>query len=224
MSSRAVFNRFEAGPDALAALGVNIRGSGLIIGETEAGQATAIDLLRADPTRVVVLGSLNLARTIAFRALGLGAQVFVSTWRPGPWVALARSSGVSQQQLTVAADGRFEPPEASETSPVLVIHDTGPAQQESRIAAVPWRTSLHVLNGLHPLTHHLLASADVVILQQLDTRQGSTIGRLLQLPGRVVNQLAALGPFQVVVLSRSGGELVNLVSTPTEAQVFRAIG
>ena len=74
--------------------GVNVRGSGLIIGETDTRQAAALDLLRAEPTRAVVFGSLNLARTIAFRSLGLGARVVVSSWRPGPWSALGRASGV----------------------------------------------------------------------------------------------------------------------------------
>ena len=49
-----------------------------IIGETDDHQAAAIDLLREEPTRAVVLGTLNLARTMAFRCLGLGARVLIS--------------------------------------------------------------------------------------------------------------------------------------------------
>ena len=222
--STGAFPRFAARPAALEQLGVNVRGSGLIIGETDDNQAAAIDLLRDVPTRAVVLGALNLARTIAFRALGRAAQVLVSTWRPGPWAALARASGVPGEQMSVLGEGRIDTPEATEASPLLVVHDNGSAPQEARISAAPWRASLHVLSSLHPLTQHLLASADVLILQQMDARQGTSVTRLLQLPSNLVAQLTTLGPFQVLVVSRAGSQLVNLVSTPTESALLRALG
>lgn len=196
----------------------------MIIGETVGGLAAALDLLRAAPTRAVVIGSLNLARTIALRSLGLGASVVVSTWRQRPWGELARGSGAPTRLMTVTGEDRFEPPEATETSPVLIIHDTSSMPQDARIAPAPWRTSLHLLSGLHPLTQHILAGADVLVLQQVDVQQATALGRLLRLPPPLVGQLSTLGPLQVVVLSKAGTLLVNLVSTPTEAQLFRAIG
>jgi ESX secretion system protein EccE len=218
------FPQFRADPETLSHLGVNARGSGLIIGETDDHQAAAIDLLREEPTRAVVLGSLNLARTMAFRCLGLGARVLVSTWRPAPWAALAHAAGVGPDLLGMVGDGRVEAPDADEAMPLLVVQDHGSAPQETRIAAAPWRATLHVLNGLHPLTQHLLASADVLVLQQMDQRQGANVVRLLALPPQVIGRLSTLGPFQVLVVSRAGWQLVNLVSTPTEVTLLRTIG
>ena len=221
--NRARFIRFRASPTALAAFGMTVRGSGVIIGAAARGQATAIDLLRAGPTRAVVLGSLNLARTIVFRALGLGARVLVSSRRPQPWTALAQAAAVDSPQLDVPPDGRCEVAAASEFSPLLVVHDNGSGSASARMGPAPWRTSLHLFDALQPSAQHIVTAADLVIVQQRDIHQSRLIGQLLQLPGRVVHQLAALGPFQVVLLSRSGCQLVNLVSTPTERQVFEML-
>ena len=218
------FPRFQADPVSLAQLGVNARGSGLIIGETDDHQAAAIDLLREEPTRAVVLGTLNLARTVAFRCLGLGARVLVSTWRPGPWAALARGAGVGPETFGLVDEGRLDAPDADEATPLLVVHDHGSAPQETRIATGPWRASLHVLTGLHPLTQHLMAGADVLVLQQMDQRQGGNLVRLLSLPAPLIGRLSTLGPFQVLVVSRGGWQLVNLVSTPSEVALLRSIG
>ena len=64
--------------------------------------------------------------------------------------------------------------------------------------------TLHVLTGLHPLTQHLMAGADVLVLQQMDQRQGANVVRLLSLPAALIGRLSTLGPFQVLVVSRGG--------------------
>jgi hypothetical protein len=132
---------------------------------------------------------------------------------------------VGSRQLELPPGDRFALPVARESGPVLVVHDNGSNSPSVPIGPAPWLTSLHLFDAaLQPSIQHIVATADVVIAQQLDTRQSRTIGRLLQLPARMVHQLAALGPLQAVLISRSGCLLVNLVSTPTERQVFRMLG
>lgn len=216
----SLFPRFGASPETLRTLGVNTRGSGLIIGETDSGQAASVDLLRATPTRAVLLGSLTLAQTFVFRALGLGSSVAVSTWRQQPWQELGRRAEAGSALVVTGAD-QLDPAEGSESAPMLVVQDSGSVPQEARVAPAPWRTTLHVLGGLHPLTQPILAAADLLFLQRLDRSQAEALGALLQLQPRLVDQLSSMRPLQIAALSRAGGQLVNLVSSPTETRILQ---
>ncbi|HEY6424837.1 MAG TPA: hypothetical protein VIY28_16675, partial [Pseudonocardiaceae bacterium] len=100
--TRAVAPEFLVTPELLDAVSPSGDRGGMVLGSGANDEPLSMSVLRPEPTRLVLVGGLYLARQVALRAMATGAWVVVATGRPGTW-----------QQLTLAAgagpDGRPAP-------------------------------------------------------------------------------------------------------------------
>lgn len=203
---------------------------GMIIGSGPQGEPVTASVLRPQPTRMVTVGGLYFARQIALRAMATGACVVIATGRPGAWKDVERAAG---QQ----ADGRpvplaqirrlspFDPPTATEDTPLLVIHDGGAVPQELFPPHSAWQTTMYVLPYLHPQvgSSTFANAADLVLLQRLPLNQAELAGRIWYLQPPKVQQLTRIPDKEIIVVGNMVWAPVELVTKSKEEQILGPI-
>jgi hypothetical protein len=184
-----------------------------------------VSVLRPQPTRLVVVGGLYLARQVALRAMATGAWVIIVTGRPDAWQLIAQAAGTGPDGrpaplVQIRQLAPLELPRASEDAPLLVVHDGGAVPQELFPPRSPWHTTLYVLPYLHPQAEGTAVNADLVLLQQLPAAQAQLAARIWQLPAAMAAQLSALTDDGVAALGPDLWLPLRLVTTPAEREIL----
>ena len=222
---RAVAPEFLVTPDLLDALSPLADRGGMVLGSGPHDEPLSVSMLRPEPTRLVLVGGLYLARQVALRAMATGAWVVVATGRPAAWQLLSRAAGEGPDGrpaplVQVRRLAPVELPRASEDAPLLVVHDGGAVPQELFVPRSPWQTTLYVLPYLHPQAEGTANSADLVLLQRLPMDQAQLAAAMWRLSPPMTNQLAALPDDGVVALGPDLWLPLRLVTTPAEREIL----
>src|SRR5262249_51345130 len=95
---------------------------GMVLGCGAHDEPLSVSVLRPQPTRLVVVGGLYLARQVALRAMAIGAWVIVVTGRPATWQLLTKAVGAGSDRgspplAQIRPLEPFELPQASAAAP-----------------------------------------------------------------------------------------------------------
>jgi hypothetical protein len=222
---RAVAPEFLVTTELLDALSPLADRGGMVLGSGPHDEPLSVSMLRPEPTRLVLVGGLYLARQVALRAMATGAWVVVATGRPAAWQVLSRAAGEGPdgRPAPLVQVRRLAPvqlPRASEDAPLLVVHDGGAVPQELFAPRSPWQTTLYVLPYLHPQAEGTANNADLVLLQRLPMDQAQLAAGMWRLTAPMTSQLAALPDDGVVALGPDLWLPLRLVTTPTEREIL----
>jgi hypothetical protein len=224
----AVAPEFLATPGFLDAISPSSDSGGMVLGCGIDNEPLRVSALRPQPTRLVAVGGLYLARQVALRAMAAGACLVITTGRPAAWQLLSRAAGegnggrpaslVQVRQLAPA-----ELPRASEDAPLLAVQDGGAVPQELFPPRSPWQTTLYVLPYLHVQARDTAIDADLVLLQRLPAEQIQLAAEIWRLPAPMATQLATLPDDGVVALGPNLWLPLRLVTTPAESDILGPI-
>jgi hypothetical protein len=217
---------FSVPPLLLDALGPPVRPAGVVLGADLDGAPLAVALIRAVPTRVVVLGGLYLARQVTLRAVGAGARALVVTGRPPAWESVRRAAGGAEDDsdgddavVRVRGDAPADLAGATD-QPLLVVQDRGATPRGPAPVLRPRRTTMVVLPSLVPAVSDLADDADLVLLQRLPPHEAELAGRLWRLSPSMTETLRTLPDRGVAVLGRNLGRRMDLVTGPKETAIL----
>lgn len=224
----AVAPEFLVSPALLDALGLSGERGGMVLGCGPHDEPLSITMLRPQPTRLVLVGGLYLARQLALRAMATGAWVVVATGRPSAWQPLTRSAraegedpdGTSPPLIQVHDLVPVELPRASVDTPLLVVHDGGAVPQELFPPRTPWQTTLYVLPYLHPQAEGTDGTAELVLLQRLPQAQAELAALIWRLNPAMTRELVTLADDVVVALGPNLWRPLRLVTTPAEREIL----
>jgi hypothetical protein len=223
--ARAVAPEFLVTPGLLDAVSPSADRGGMVLGSGPDDEPLSVSVLRPEPTRLVLVGGLYLARQVTLRAMATGAWVVIATGRPTAWQPLTRAAGEGPEGcpvplVQVRRLAPLELPRASEDTPLLVVHDGGAVPQELFSPRSPWQTTLYVLPYLHPQAEATANNANLVLLQRLPMDQAQLAAQMWRLPPPMMNQLAALPDDGVVALGPNLWLPLRLVTTPAEHEIL----
>jgi hypothetical protein len=223
--TRAVAPEFLVTLDLLDAVSPSADRGGMVLGSGPHDEPLSVSVLRPEPTRLVGVGGLYLARQVALRAMATGAWVVIATGRPTAWQPLTQavgqgSDGRPAPLVQIRRLAPLELPRASEDAPLLVVHDGGAVPQELFSPRSPWQTTLYVLPYLHPQAEATANNANLVLLQRLPMGQAQLAAQIWRLPAPMMNQLAALPDDGVVALGPNLWLPLRLVTTPAEREIL----
>lgn len=219
---------FTVDPTMLDAVSPAGDRGGIVLGSGLQGEPLTVSALRPEPTRIVLVGGLYLARQVALRAMAVGAWVVVATGRPASWHVVSKAAGTQQdgQPSTLVQIRRLAPvelPRPSEDAPLLVMHDGGPTPQDLFPPRSAWQTTVYVLPYLHPQAEVIANAADLVLMQRLPTGQAELAARLWRLPPQMLRQLTTLKDDQIIALGQNLWRPFRLVTTQKEQQLIGPI-
>jgi hypothetical protein len=225
VGSRAVAPEFLVTPGLLDAVSPPADRGGMVLGSGPDDEPLSVSVLRPEPTRLVLVGGLYLARQLTLRAMATGAWVVIATGRPTAWQPLTRAAGEGPDGrptplIQIRRLAPLELPRASEDTPLLVVHDGGAVPQELFSPRSPWQTTLYVLPYLHPQAEATANNANLVLLQRLPMEQAQLAAQMWRLPPPMMNQLAALPDDGVVALGPNLWLPLRLVTTPAEHEIL----
>ncbi|MDR7302503.1 hypothetical protein [Haloactinomyces albus] len=218
---------FLVPPETLDAVSPSGDRGGMIIGSGPQGEPLGTSILRPQPTRMVTVGGLYLARQIALRAMATGAWVVVATGRPAAWKVLEQAAGETPdgQQVPLAQIRRLTPfdlPRSTEDAPLLVIHDGGAVPQELFPPRSAWQTTMYVLPYLHPQVGNgpAASTAELVLLQRLPLNQAELAGRIWYLQPPQIQQLTMLSDDGAIALGNMVWTPIQLVTNKREQEIL----
>ncbi|WP_306205982.1 hypothetical protein [Actinoplanes sp. RD1] len=213
---------FTAGAAAFDDGGLRTGGAGLVVGRNRQKQPVTLRPFRPAPTRMLVIGGVGCAQLLAFRALAIGARLFIQTAREQVWDAFLRRCGVGRETAAFLPPDSPPPIAATLGAPHLVIVDAGAAVGPPPSAGGPWQATLVVRDDLASWDEALLQQSDVVVLQRLTPAEAAMAASVLgirqaqtylpQLPGEMVG-----------LVSRARLQWVMLSSTPTEQALLGSV-
>ena len=183
-------------------------GGGVLLGHDGDGAVAVLDLVRAQPQRIVTLGEGWLAGVLVGRAARCGVRVVVATDRSAPWQVLIRQLGVEDAVTLVSSDARTLPGDGDPGARLVVVAGAGINPPGAR---QPWQTILTVLAGAAG-EGGVIAAADVLLV----TKSAVTddLVRQLGLGPQAQARLVGLSEFDVAALA--GGH-VNVVRVDPNA-------
>lgn len=209
---------FTVDPNLLDAISPSGDRGGIVLGQDTNGAPLSIAALRSEPTRIVLVGGLYLARQVTLRAMAVGAWIVIATGREQAWYPIQQAAGMSPDgrpmpHVQIRRLSPVELPRASENAPLLVVHDGGPTPQDLFPPRAPWHTTVYVLPYLHPQATTLANAADLVLMQRLPVGQAELASRIWNLPPQMSSQLTGLQDDQVIALGRNLWRPIRLVTT-----------
>jgi hypothetical protein len=190
--------------------------AGLVVGRDHAGALASVRLLRAEPTRLAVVGGSWLAGLLAFRALGLGAVLEVTTANPAWWSGFAEAAGATAQ-VAVVRSGEASPVPPNLTRPVVHLDDAGLGRPPG---TAPWHGWVSVLPTLTAHNAHQAKDADAVLVQRVTDDEAELCASTLRLAGDVAAKLRHLHDDMVVLLVGSQPRWLWFATTPVEQQLL----
>ncbi len=207
--------------DTADALSIVTGGCGLIMGVNDYGKPVTIGLFRPEPTAVLVVGSLPLAQLVAFRALGIGAQLFVETGRPAAWSHFARESGLDWGASHISTQVGHSQRGTPDQSQLLIVDSESSVVAEAEERTVgAWSAVLTVRSQLSGWDTTELARADLVVMQRLSEVEASLACPIMNVP-QCEQTLTTLAPDMVALIERAEVRTVRVAQTSIE---YRAIG
>lgn len=210
----------RTGPAGLDAFGVPLT-AGLMLGVDRRQEPVAVDLLRADPTSVVLLGGLALAKAFVVRTLALGVEVLVCTGRPDAWEPVRRGLDPAQT-FAVGPLGATPPGPASPLRPRLVVVDHATAHAGPVVPPAAWQAVLLLREAVSAGDEDALVHADLVLAQPLPADQATLVGAALGL-GSAREWLSLARPDLLALISRRAVRWVRIAATPAEHHLIGAL-
>ncbi|MEU7608370.1 hypothetical protein [Micromonospora sp. NPDC049204] len=194
-------------------------GGGLVVGRNRQQEPVGLRLFRAEPTRLMLTGGVRCAELLAFRALGIGARLFIQTAREQEWDAFLRRCVIGREIASFLPPGVPPPTAATPTEPQLVVIDTGPVTATDTGLSAPWRATLVVRDDLSGYDVDVLVRSDIVVLQRLTGAEAATAANALGLVS-VQSWFAQLHPEMIGLITKGKVQWVMLSMTPTEHQLI----
>jgi len=188
---------------------------GLVLGHDEDRRPVAVRLFEGQPTRVAAVGTPNLVRVIAFRAIAVGALVRVVTNRPEVWRPLADSLGGYGRLVSIVAVDAGSPG-GSAASPVLTVLDSDARPPDPRRVPAPWGTTVTLLPAVSDSTASTLRLADMALLPRCDHAQARRVCALLGVEARHVPRLVYATDDGLALVA--GGQPTFLRLAPSEVE------
>lgn len=205
--------------EALDALEVpRTRETTTLLGFAAPWNAVPIRLLRAEPTRVALVGGAYMASVLAFRVLAAGALIHIVTPRPRAWRRLDGPAFAHRVSVTpMGTRPLFRP---TMEWPMLVINDTGPEPPEPRPMGAPWQATLTLLPQLTSAGTAALEYADLVLLHHCSMEEATLACQTLGLDSKHAQWLGT-GPEDGLAMVEGGSvTYLFLGLTGDEAQLF----
>jgi type VII secretion protein EccE len=206
---------------SVTALTTPYGGSGLMIGVNRHQEAVSFRVFRPESTRIVLIGGVPIAQTVAVRSMALGAHVLVQTTRPWAWEAFSRGLGPGAP-LTVMAPGPVTVPPGQPLHPLLTIVDAGPVAAD-RSSGSPWHSTLVLRDDLSPVDVDVLGRADLALLQPLQAAEAAVAVSVLGLSRDQESWLARAQPGMVGVVHKRSVRWAALSQTQYEQQLIGSL-
>ncbi|WP_341718060.1 hypothetical protein QQG74_30470 [Micromonospora sp. FIMYZ51] len=203
----------------VAGLRLAAGGGGLVVGRNRQQEPVGLRIFRAEPTRLMLTGGVRAAELLAFRALALGARLFIQTAREQEWDAFLRRCVIGREIASFLPPGVAPPVPATPTEPQLVVVDTGPVTGPDTNLAAPWRATLVVRDDLAGWDVEVLVRSDIVVLQRLTEAEAGTAANALGLVS-VQSWFTQLHPEMVGLITKGKVQWVMLSMTGTERQLI----
>ena len=148
-----------AGAVELGKLVAPIRSAGLILGEDRRQRPVVLRLFGPKTVRVTAVGSVWFGQLLVFRALALGARVFIRTTSPQQWQNLGATATGRHDRLQVGTADQQPPVGGGPAQPMFILDDFG--QIGAAITPLPWLAHITLLRQLTPRGVNALKDADV---------------------------------------------------------------
>jgi hypothetical protein len=206
-------------PASAGAIGMHAEHTGLMLGRGADGEALLLRLFRPQPTRVALIGGLWLARVTVFRALALGAQVFVRTSDERRWHGLGEVAVGNPDRVRVVTGGR--PAIAGRVGePVLHVHDLEGQRVFDLRPGEAWQTTLTVSAQLTDTAADALAVADAALVQRMWAQQAVYVAARLGVDPDASSEVENLPDDTVALLSDGQVRVAWISATEIEQQMF----
>ena len=212
----------QADQDTFDGPGLRVGGAGLMVGRNRQRLPVALRLFRPEPTQMLMVGGVRCAQLLAFRALALGARLFIKTAREQEWDTFLRRSSVGRETATFLPAGASPPTAGTLAQPHLVIVDVGPTMGPEPGRRSPWQATLIVREDLAAWDVNLLQQSDMVVLQRLSEVESSVAASALGL-AEALDWLSRIHPEMVALVSRARLQWVLLGPTATEQGLLGSI-
>ncbi|MGH3671590.1 MAG: hypothetical protein ACRDSH_13300 [Pseudonocardiaceae bacterium] len=216
----ALAPEFTVTPELLDALSPPVDRGGVVLGCGLYDELLSVSVLRPQPTRLVVIGGLALARLVTLRAMATGACVIIATDHPASWQPVVHAAGEGLDVPLVRPLEPCELPRAAQDAPLLVVQDGGAVPQELFPPDSPWQSTLYALPSLHPHAENIAVDADLVLLQRLPADQATLAARMWRLPAPMTHQLTTLDDDGVIALGQNLWLPLRLNTTPAEREII----
>lgn len=204
---------------AADALGLRAEHTGLLLGRGAAGDAVLVRLFRPQPTRIALIGGLWLARIAVFRALALGARVFVRTADERRWHGLGEVAVGNPDRVRIVTGGR--PAVVGQVGePVLHVHDIEGHRVFDLQPGDAWQTTLTVSAQLTDTAADALAVADAALVQRMWAQQAVYVAARLGVDPEAASEVESLPDGTVAVLSDGQVRVAWISPTEIELQMF----
>ncbi len=207
---------------SLGRLAASAGPAGLIVGRNRTGAFVPVRLLRAEPTRVALIGGLWAARLLVFRCLGLGALVNVMTGNPSRWFGFDQMAGtpgrVHLNTFGPGSLGANSP--AGSLQPIIHVYDIGPTTPAERPRLGPWQTHLTVLPRLQPNAAPIVTEANIVLLQRLTAQEATLCESILHQPEQTTTLLQRMHDDMVAIIAPGAEGYVWFAPTAVEYELF----
>ena len=211
-----------ADPQALAGLGAQLGGAGLIIGKDRHGAPVVVRPFRPQPTGIVAVGTLAFGQLLTMRQLALGASLAVQTTRPDSWVPFLQQCGVSRDRVSLGQPGTAPARPATADKPLLVVYDAGPVDPKAVAPVGRWQTTLVVREELTAWDVDLLGAANLVLMQRLTDVEAAMAAAALRF-GQVQGWLPRISAEMVAVSEPGQLRWAMLDCTALERQMLPAV-
>jgi hypothetical protein len=206
--------------DAVGALSLHTGGAGLVLGVNQHGEPVILSPFRPEPTRLVVVGSLVFAQLIAFRALGVGAEVVIQSARPDAWGTFARVTTAPHDAIRLVPPGTVVPQPALPSRPRLIVVDGGPSiSGTDGGASAGWTATLAVREELTAWDVDLLRTADLALMQPLTPTEATLAASVLGLT-EIKHSLSGIGPDLVTLVGHGTVRWTLVAPTTVEQQLL----
>ncbi|GAA1851221.1 hypothetical protein [Asanoa iriomotensis] len=204
---------------AAGAIGMRAEHTGLLLGRGADGNAVLLRMFRPQPTRIALIGGLWLARVAVFRALALGAQVFVRTSDERRWHGLGEVAVGNPDRVRVVTGGR--PAVAAWVGePVLHVHDMEAQRVADLRPGEAWQTTLAISAQLTDTAADALAVADAALVQRMWAQQAVYVAARLGVDPDAASEVESLPDDTVALLSDGQCRLAWISATEIEQQMF----
>jgi hypothetical protein len=193
----------EHAPVSPAWLDIPIGPAGIALGMEQPGAPALVRLFRPRPTTVGLFGPTKLARLLALRALGAGAQVCVRTPRPAPWTALHPLAPGETPWLTLLPPGSPLPAPGTGRLPWLLVDEGEPGGTAAPYQPGPWQAVLTVQPPLGPTAVGSIRSYDLLVLHGVASQAVEPLRAATGIAERSAKWLSRM-PDDVVALIADG--------------------
>ena len=189
--------------------------AGLVIGEDMHGQPVGIQLFGPKPTGILVVGRLRLAQIIGFRALAIGARIYVQSSDPAKWNALAAHASEMEANPRASFVDWLNRPNLTITDATSAGAVSFGVTPKASLSSV-----LLIKNDFIAADAAIFHEADVTLLQPLPPAQAELLASAMNLPSDQASYFSQIGPDVVTIVSRGEINWVRLAVTSIERYVI----